>query len=358
MRHIAAEGGVVAGPELDQGTLRAGAHPAGGHHEVLDAAGDVRVGLAGGPGSTRTGTGRAVRAGNRRESRLAVKSRGRRDARPLAGPDHADLGRGGSTSWLNGTPSATPSAHRVSTLGLPVPDSSWESVDLATGALGHLGQGHPDPLPFAAQGGGDGGERGPCPACSHVRSSGRSFGLTNAPVSFIIVEHGYVLANTRRGLVRDAAAIGAAVGIIGLSYGAIGVGPGCRPGRSIAMSILVFAGGSQFLAVGMLAAGNPVAAILGGLLLNVRHLPFGLAVGGVLVGPGAGWSPATSSLRDGRVRPRRSGDPRRRRRSLLARRGRCSCVEHRHRSGCCSAARWATRPSSASTPPSRPACSR
>jgi len=37
----------------------------------------------------------------------------------------------GSTSRLNGTSSATPSAHNVSTLGLPVPASSWESVDLA-----------------------------------------------------------------------------------------------------------------------------------------------------------------------------------------------------------------------------------
>src|SRR5258705_12549001 len=40
-------------------------------------------------------------------------------------------GAGGSTSWLNGTPRATPRAHKVSTLGLPVPDSSWESVDFA-----------------------------------------------------------------------------------------------------------------------------------------------------------------------------------------------------------------------------------
>ena len=38
---------------------------------------------------------------------------------------------GGSTSRLNCTPSATASAHRVSTLGFPVPDSSWDRVDLA-----------------------------------------------------------------------------------------------------------------------------------------------------------------------------------------------------------------------------------
>ena len=54
----------------------------------------------------------------------------------------------------------------------------------------------------------------------------------------------------------------------------------------LAFSAFVFAGGSQFLAVGLVAAGNPVAAILGGLLLNARHLPFGLAVADVL---GGGW---------------------------------------------------------------------
>ena len=39
--------------------------------------------------------------------------------------------RGGSSSRENGASSATQMAHSVSTLGLPVPDSSWDSVDLA-----------------------------------------------------------------------------------------------------------------------------------------------------------------------------------------------------------------------------------
>ena len=46
------------------------------------------------------------------------------------------------------------------------------------------------------------------------------------------------------------------------------------------MNVVVFAGGSQFMAVGMLAAGSPVGAVLGGLLLNARHLPFGFAIAG------------------------------------------------------------------------------
>jgi 4-azaleucine resistance transporter AzlC len=88
-----------------------------------------------------------------------------------------------------------------------------------------------------------------------------------------------------RGLVRDAAAIAAAAGMIGLSYGAISIAQGMPWWLPIAMSILVFAGGSQFIAVGLLGAGNPVAAILGGLLINVRHLPFGLTVGGFVGRP-------------------------------------------------------------------------
>ena len=54
------------------------------------------------------------------------------------------------------------------------------------------------------------------------------------------------------------------------------------------MSAFVFAGGAQFMAVGLIAAGNPVAAVLAGLLLNARHLPFGLAVAECSAGGGTG----------------------------------------------------------------------
>jgi 4-azaleucine resistance transporter AzlC len=87
-----------------------------------------------------------------------------------------------------------------------------------------------------------------------------------------------------RGLVRDVAAICVAVGFVGVSYGAIAIGYGVPAWAVIAMSVLVFAGGAQFMAAGMLAAGNPVAAVLGGLLLNARHFPFGLAVADLLGG--------------------------------------------------------------------------
>jgi 4-azaleucine resistance transporter AzlC len=79
-------------------------------------------------------------------------------------------------------------------------------------------------------------------------------------------------------LLRNILTIAGACLFIAVSFGAIAVASGLPAWAAIAMSLLVFAGGAQFMAVGMLAAANPVAAVLGGLLLNARHLPFGLAM--------------------------------------------------------------------------------
>ena len=87
-----------------------------------------------------------------------------------------------------------------------------------------------------------------------------------------------------RALLRDAAAIAAAMVAVGASFGAIAMAYGLPTWVPFAMSSIVFAGGAQFLAVGLIAAGNPIAAVLAGLLLNARHLPFGLAVAAT-VGP-------------------------------------------------------------------------
>jgi 4-azaleucine resistance transporter AzlC len=81
-----------------------------------------------------------------------------------------------------------------------------------------------------------------------------------------------------RALLRDAAAIAAAMVAVGASFGAIAIAYGLPTWVPFVMSTVVFAGGAQFLAVGLIAAGNPIAAVLAGLLLNARHLPFGLAV--------------------------------------------------------------------------------
>ncbi|HEY8472527.1 MAG TPA: AzlC family ABC transporter permease [Natronosporangium sp.] len=82
-----------------------------------------------------------------------------------------------------------------------------------------------------------------------------------------------------RAILRDVGAIALAALAIGVSFGAIATAADLPGWLVIAMSVLVFAGGAQFMAVGLLAVGSPVGAVLGGLLLNARHLPFGLAVG-------------------------------------------------------------------------------
>lgn len=86
-----------------------------------------------------------------------------------------------------------------------------------------------------------------------------------------------------RGLLRDIGAVAAAVVVVGASFGAIAVASGISVGLVMAMSALVFAGGAQFMAIGVLASGgSAVAALAAALLLNVRHLPFGMAVADVL----------------------------------------------------------------------------
>jgi 4-azaleucine resistance transporter AzlC len=85
-----------------------------------------------------------------------------------------------------------------------------------------------------------------------------------------------------------------AVFFIGLSYGAIAVASGFPLWVPAVQSLLVLAGASEFLFVGIVAAGgSPFAAALAGLLVNSRHLPYGLALPAGVTGAagttGRGW---------------------------------------------------------------------
>ncbi|MFC4908644.1 AzlC family ABC transporter permease [Actinomadura gamaensis] len=78
-----------------------------------------------------------------------------------------------------------------------------------------------------------------------------------------------------------------AVGVTSVSYGAISVASGLPFWFPVLMGTLVLAGSSEFLFVGIVGAGgSPIAAALAGLLVNARHLPYGLALPDVL---GHGW---------------------------------------------------------------------
>ena len=92
----------------------------------------------------------------------------------------------------------------------------------------------------------------------------------------------------RGALDRDIALACLAVWLFGLSYGAAAVASGFPLWLPAAASLLVIAGSSELLFIGVVAAGgSPIAAALAGLLVNARHLPYGLALpDGVL---GRGW---------------------------------------------------------------------
>jgi predicted branched-subunit amino acid permease len=104
-------------------------------------------------------------------------------------------------------------------------------------------------------------------------------------------------------LLRDVTLVCLADGIVGVSFGATAVAGGLPWWVPIAMSLLVFAGGSQIAAVGVvLAGGSPFAAVLAGGVLNTRMFPYGLAVADVV---GSSSSSSSSSPAEGGADARR-----------------------------------------------------
>lgn len=71
------------------------------------------------------------------------------------------------------------------------------------------------------------------------------------------------------------------IGVVpfGLAYGVVSIQAGLTLAETMLMSLVVFAGASQFMAVGMFAsaAGGP-AIVLSTLLINLRHLVMGLSI--------------------------------------------------------------------------------
>ena len=91
--------------------------------------------------------------------------------------------------------------------------------------------------------------------------------------------YGAVVDSTDRALVRDGVSIGVAVGAIGLSFGLLSHAAGVSSWMACAMSALIFAGGSQFLLIAVVKTGGDLGAgVIAALLLNARHVPFGLSL--------------------------------------------------------------------------------
>lgn len=110
----------------------------------------------------------------------------------------------------------------------------------------------------------------------------RSFDLTNGSQAFTISVMRSLHQSLPPGRSRDIVLVGAATMLVGASFGAIAVGAGLPFYLPILLSVVVFAGAAQFMFVGIVAAGGSVlAATAAGLLVNLRHVPFGVSIGDV-----------------------------------------------------------------------------
>lgn len=96
---------------------------------------------------------------------------------------------------------------------------------------------------------------------------------------FIIKDMSSTWRTLAAGTRRDIVLVCLAVGLVALSYGAIAVADGFPIWLPAVQSVLVLAGSSELLFIGIVAAGgNPIATALAGLLVNARHVPYGLAL--------------------------------------------------------------------------------
>jgi 4-azaleucine resistance transporter AzlC len=78
-----------------------------------------------------------------------------------------------------------------------------------------------------------------------------------------------------------------AAGLVGISFGVV-ARPVMGPVAPIVMSLVVFAGASQFGATAVLAAGgDAVTAIAAGMMLNARYVTMGISISRAL--PGGPW---------------------------------------------------------------------
>jgi len=76
---------------------------------------------------------------------------------------------------------------------------------------------------------------------------------------------------------RDSVVLGAAVGVVGVPFGVLATTADLSLAKTMAMSLLVFTGASQFAAVGVISGGgSAVSAVGGALLLAARNSLYGM----------------------------------------------------------------------------------
>lgn len=88
--------------------------------------------------------------------------------------------------------------------------------------------------------------------------------------------------------------ISIATGLYGISFGALSVGAGLNLWQTMALSALMFTGGSQFAFIGVIAGGGTGAAALGAAsLLGVRNAVYGMQMNRML--QPRGWRKAAAA---------------------------------------------------------------
>jgi predicted branched-subunit amino acid permease len=91
------------------------------------------------------------------------------------------------------------------------------------------------------------------------------------------------MQNTMTPAIRTGLSVAIATGLYGISFGALGVAAGLDVLQVIALSALMFTGGSQFAYIGVLAGGGGGPAAFGAAtLLGVRNAVYGMQVNRML----------------------------------------------------------------------------
>ena len=145
----------------------------------------------------------------------------------------------------------------------------------------------------------------------------------------------FPLNDETRPAARQGLWVGFATGLYGLSFGALAVAAGLSVWQAVALSALLFSGGSQFALIGVLASGGSgVAAVAASSLLGLRNGFYGLQVARIL--EVAGLAPRGRGAADHRRIDRRGTGAARQRapaRGLLGHGLVGLCVLERHDTG-------------------------
>ena len=89
--------------------------------------------------------------------------------------------------------------------------------------------------------------------------------------------------SARAAVIRRALSVSVATGLYGISFGALSITAGLNLWQTMALSLLMFTGGSQFAFIGVIGAGGQaISAILTSGLLGVRNGLYGVQLGPLL----------------------------------------------------------------------------